>query len=63
MNGLMSKEFYRSRRVGDLVIILQKRQNHYGQFLEIIEYGKGGRCSYIYRKEEKVVDGGVVFHN
>jgi len=45
MNGLMSKEFYRSRRVGDLVIILQKRQNHYGQFLEIIEYGKGEICA------------------
>jgi hypothetical protein len=31
-NGLTSKEFCRSRRVGDSVFILQKRQNHYGQF-------------------------------
>jgi hypothetical protein len=47
MIGLTLKEFCRSRRVGDSVIILQKRQNHYGQFLEITEYGKGGRHSYI----------------
>jgi len=47
MNGLASKEFCRSHRVGELVIILQKCQNHYGQFLEITEYGKGGRRSCI----------------
>jgi hypothetical protein len=46
-NGLTSKEFCRPRRVGDSVFIMQKRQNHYGQFLEITEYGKGGRRSYI----------------
>jgi hypothetical protein len=32
--------------VGDTVPIMQKRQNHYGQFLEITEYGKGERRSY-----------------
>jgi len=47
MNGLPSKEFCRSRRVGDSVLILKKRQNHYGQFLEITEYRKGGRRSYV----------------
>jgi hypothetical protein len=36
-----------SRRVGDSVLIMQKRQNHYGQFLKITEYAKRGRRSYV----------------
>jgi hypothetical protein len=30
-----------------ILLMLWKRQNHYGHFLEITEYGKGGRRSYI----------------
>ncbi len=36
------KEFCRSFRVGDIVYIVQKRQNNHGKFLELADYGVEG---------------------
>jgi hypothetical protein len=33
----------RNHRLGGSVMFLQKRVNKYGKFMEITEYGRGGR--------------------
>ncbi len=46
------------------MLIMQKRQNQYGQFLKIIEYGREGDVAmYSYQKDEIVVDVGDVFRS
>ena len=37
----------RDHRMGSLVKFLQKRMNKYGKFVEITEYGRGGRRSFV----------------
>jgi hypothetical protein len=37
----------RDHRMGDSVIFLQKMMNKYGKFMEITEYGRGGRRSFV----------------
>jgi hypothetical protein len=37
----------RDQRMGGSVMFLQKRMNKYGKFMEIIEYGRGGRHSFV----------------
>jgi hypothetical protein len=37
----------RDHRMGSSVMFLQKRMNKYGKFMEIIEYGLGGRRSFV----------------
>lgn len=45
--GALSVELCRTRRVGDKFLVLQKRRNNYGTFMELIEYGGGGRRRYV----------------
>jgi hypothetical protein len=47
-SGDLEAEFCRSRRTGDTVLVLQKRQNDFGRFVEITEYGGGRRRSLCY---------------
>ena len=51
MNELVSEttgiSACRDHRMGGLVMFLQKRMNRYGKFMEITEYGRGGRCSFV----------------
>ena len=51
MNELMQEAVgigaCRDHRMGDSVMFLQKRMNKYGKFMEITEYGCGGRRSFI----------------
>ncbi|GLT60936.1 hypothetical protein SLA2020_336750, partial [Shorea laevis] len=42
-----AKEFCRTVRVGTTVHILHRRGNKYGRFLELSEYGDGGRRSFV----------------
>jgi hypothetical protein len=37
----------RDHRMGSSVVFLQKRMNKYGKFMEITEYGRGGRRSFL----------------
>jgi hypothetical protein len=37
----------RDHRLGGSVMFLQKRMNKYGRFMEITEYGRGGRRSFV----------------
>jgi hypothetical protein len=37
----------RNHRLGGSVMFLQKRMNKYGRFMEITEYGRGGRRSFV----------------
>ncbi|GLT55585.1 hypothetical protein SLA2020_286950, partial [Shorea laevis] len=46
-SGDPAADFCRSRRTGDTVIVLQKRQNDFGRFLELTEYGGGRRRSHV----------------
>ncbi|GLT54977.1 hypothetical protein SLA2020_281350 [Shorea laevis] len=46
-SGDLAADFCRSRRTGDTVIVLQKRQNDFGRFLEFTEYGGGRRRSHV----------------
>jgi hypothetical protein len=42
-----TKEFCRTFRVGTTVHILHRRGNQHGRFLELSEYGDGGRRSFV----------------
>jgi hypothetical protein len=37
----------KDHQMGSSVMFLQKRMNKYGKFMEIIEYGCGGRRSFV----------------
>lgn len=51
MSGDSAMEFSRSHRVGDTVLVLQKRQNDFEMFVEITNYGGGKRRSYVIIRE------------
>jgi hypothetical protein len=39
--------FCRTFQVGSMVYILQRRGNAHGRFLELYEYGNGGRQTFV----------------
>ena len=47
----------RDHRMGGLIMFPQKRMNKHAKFMEIIEYGRGGRRSFVVIPEGREVQG------
>ncbi|GLT69622.1 hypothetical protein SLA2020_417590 [Shorea laevis] len=47
IKGADIKDFYRQTCSGNAVLVAQRRSNGYGHYLELSEYGGGGRRGFI----------------